>query len=44
MDAAFPVDDENDFAGLRVDIDDDVVDQGTNDALLQSRVGIRIIP
>jgi hypothetical protein len=38
------VNDQDHFTGLRIDIDDDIANQGTNDALLQPRIGLRVIP
>ena len=44
VNAADPVNYQNDLSGGLVDIDDDLVDQRPNDALLQARVGTRIFP
>ena len=41
VDAAYPVDDENDLGSRIVDIGHDLHDEGAHDALLQSRVGRR---
>ena len=35
---ADPVNHENDLCGLRIDVGDDLLDQGAHDALLQSRI------
>src|SRR3990172_3574413 len=40
----FPMNDEDDLARLRIDVDDHLVNQGAHDALLQSRVGVRVLP
>ncbi len=37
MHAAHPTDDENDLGGLSVDIGDNLVDDGANDALFEPR-------
>ena len=39
MDAAHPVDDENDLGGLSVDIGDNLADDGADDALFEPRAG-----
>ena len=44
MDAAFPVNDENDFTGGRIGIDDDFVNEGANEAFLQPDIRVRTMP
>ena len=44
MHAAFPVNDQNDLAGLGIGIDDDFVNECSNDAFLQSDIRVRIPP
>jgi hypothetical protein len=44
MHAAFPVDDQNDLTGLGIGIDDDFVNECSNEAFLQSDIRVRIPP
>ena len=44
MDAALPVNDQDDFIGSRVDIDDDFMDQGSDEALLEANIRMRTMP
>ena len=42
--ATFPVHNQDHFTGLRIDIDDDVANQGANDTFLQPGIGPPLIP
>ena len=44
MHAAFPVNDQNDLTGLGIGIDDDFVNECSNEAFLQSDIRVRIPP
>src|SRR3989442_2442811 len=44
MGATLPVNDQDDFTGSRIDIDDDFVDQGSDEAFLQPNISVRTIP
>jgi hypothetical protein len=44
VNAADPMDDQNDLGCLRIDISDYLMNEGTNDALLQPRIGRGISP
>ena len=44
MDAALPMNDEDDFPGLRVDVDHDFANEGAHNTLLQALIGATIIP
>jgi len=44
MNAAFPVNDQNNFTGIGIDIHDDFVNEGSNEAFLQSDIRAGIPP
>src|SRR5213082_4201068 len=44
MHAAFPVNDQDDLTGLGIGIDDDFVNECSNEAFLQSDIRVRISP
>ena len=44
MHAAFPVNDQDDLTGLGIGIDDDFVNECSNEAFLQSDIRVRIPP
>jgi hypothetical protein len=44
MRPAFPMNDEDDFTGVRIDIDDDFLDQGSDQAFLQPNISVRTFP
>jgi hypothetical protein len=44
MHAAFPMNDQDDLTGLGISIDDDFVDECSNEAFLQSDIRVRIVP
>jgi hypothetical protein len=44
MHRAFPVNDQNDFTGLGINIHDDFVNECSNEAFLQSDIRVRIAP
>ncbi len=44
MDAASPVNDQDDFTGLRIYVDDHLANQCPNDALLEPFIGPWIMP
>jgi hypothetical protein len=44
MHAAFPMNDQNDLTGCGIGIDDDFVDEGSNEAFLQSDIRVRLPP
>ena len=44
MHAAFPVNDQNDLTGLGIGIDDDFVNECSNDAFLQTDIRVRMPP
>jgi hypothetical protein len=44
MHVAFPVNDQNDLTGLGIGVDDNFVNEGSNEAFLQSDIRVRILP
>ena len=44
MYATLPMDDEDDFSSLRVDIDHDFANEGSHDTLLQAWIGAIVMP
>jgi hypothetical protein len=44
MNVAFPVNDQNDLTGISIDINDDFVNKCSNEAFLQSDIGVRVLP